>query len=197
MNKNEKELTSEESLKLINRMIYEAKGYFHESGIGALVYGFGVLLCSLLEYAVDVKMISFPFSPFYLLVPVFFVQSWIQFRENKMKKAKTFTDETIDYVWTGFFISAIAAFSANFAGYSYVTITIILFLTGFATFLTGMISKFNYHKIGGVICLVFASVSFFIQDARIYLLLAITAVMVWIIPGFILNIIFRRQQYAR
>ena len=29
----EKELSNEESLKLINRMIYEAKGYFYESGI--------------------------------------------------------------------------------------------------------------------------------------------------------------------
>ncbi|WP_018615815.1 hypothetical protein [Segetibacter koreensis] len=197
MNESEKELSSEESLKLINRMIHEAKGYFHESGLGALVYGFGVLLCSLLAYAVDVKMISFPFSPFYLLVPVFFVQSLIHWRENKMKKAKTFTDETIDYVWTGFFLSAIAAFSANFAGKTYVTITIILFLAGFATFLTGMIAKFNYHKISGIICLLLASVSFFMQDAIIYLLLAITAAMVWIIPGFILNMTFKKQQYAR
>lgn len=127
MNESEKELTSEESLKLINRMMYEAKGYFYESGIGALVWGFSILLCSLLTYALDVKMISFPFAPFYLLVPVFFVQSWIQIRENKKKKARTFTDEAIDYVWTGFFLSAIAAFSANFAGITYMIITIILF----------------------------------------------------------------------
>jgi len=197
MNESEKEPSSEESLKLINRMIYEAKGYFHESGIGALVWGFSVLLCSLLTYAVDVKMMSFPFSPFYLLVPVFFVQSWIQLRENKMKKARTFTDEAIDYVWSGYFLSAIAAFSANFAGITYMIITIILFLTGFATFLTGMIAKFNYHKICGVIFLLFASVSFFIQNAGIYLLLAITAVIVWVIPGFILNNVFKKQQYGR
>jgi hypothetical protein len=197
MNESEKELSSEESLKLINRMIYEAKGYFHESGIGVLIWGFGVLLCSLLTYAVDVKIISFPFSPFYLLVPVFFVQLWIQLRENKMKKARTFTDEAIDYVWMGYFLSAIAAFSANFAGITYMIITIVLFLTGFAAFVTGMIAKFNYHKISGVVCLLFASVSFFMQNAGIYLLLAITAVIVWIIPGFILNITFKKQQYAR
>lgn len=110
MNESEKELTSEESLKLINRMIYEAKGYFYESGIGALVWGFSILLCSLLTYALDVKMISFPFAPFYLLVPVFFVQSWIQIRENKKKKARTSTDEAIDYVWTGFFSQPLQLF---------------------------------------------------------------------------------------
>jgi hypothetical protein len=29
----EKDLSGEESLQLINRMIYEAKGYFYESGL--------------------------------------------------------------------------------------------------------------------------------------------------------------------
>lgn len=196
MNESEKELTGEESLKLINRMIYEAKGYFYESGIGALVWGFSILLCSLLTYAIDVRIITFPFAPFYLLVPVFFVQAWIQMKENKKKKAKTFTDEAIDYVWTGFFLSAIAACSANFTGATYIDVTIILFLTGFATFSTGMVAKFNYHKVSGVICLLLACVSFFMQNADIYLLLAVTAVMVWIIPGFILNATFKKQQYA-
>ncbi len=75
-------------------------------------------------------------------------------------------------------------------------ITIILFLTGFATFLTGMIANFKYHKICGVICLLFASVSFFMQNAEIYLLSALTALIVWIISGFILNATFKKQQYA-
>jgi len=116
LNESEKELTGEERLKLINRMIYEAKGYFYESGVGALVWGFSILLCSLLTYPIDVKIITFPFARFYLLVPVFFVQALIQLRENKKKKVRTFTDKAIDYVWTGFFLSAIAVFSASFAG---------------------------------------------------------------------------------
>ena len=197
MNESEKELTSEESLKLINRMIHEAKGYFHESGISALIWGFSILLCSLIAYAIDRNVFSFPFPPFYILVPIFFIQAWIGIRENKKKKAKTFTDEAIDYVWLGYFLSAIAACSANFAGITYMAVTIILYLTGFATFLTGMLAKFNYHKIAGVTCLLFASVSFFMQNPYIYLLLAFTAIMIWIIPGFILNITFKKQQYAR
>lgn len=199
MNKPEKNFTSEESLKLIKRVIYEARGYFYESGISGLVWGFSILICSLLTYSVDKEIIQFPFSPFYLLVPVFFVQSLIQFRENRRKRVKTFTDEAINYVWTGFFLSAIAAFSANFAGavYVYVAITIVLFLTGFAAFLTGMIAKFSYQKVSGIICLLIASVSFFVQNAFIYLLLAITAIIVWIIPGFILNATFKRKQHGK
>src|SRR5438094_4640371 len=124
----EKQLSERESLQLISRMIHEAKGYFYESGIAALVYGFTILVCSILTYLMEKDFISFPFHPFYILVPVFFIQGWIQYKEEKKKKAKTFTDEAIDYVWMGFFISAIAAFSANFAGLGYITITIVLFL---------------------------------------------------------------------
>jgi hypothetical protein len=35
------------------------------------------------------------------------------------------------------------------------------------------------------------------QNDSIYLLLALTAVMVWIIPGFILNITLKKQQHGK
>src|ERR1044072_990473 len=110
----EKELSGEESFKLINRMIYEAKGYFYESGISALVYGFSILICTALTYFDDKKIISFPFAPFYLMIPVFFIQAYIQLKENKKKKAKTFTDEAIDFVWSGFFLSVFATLCGTF-----------------------------------------------------------------------------------
>src|SRR5256885_9753000 len=98
----EKEMTGQESFQLINRMIYEAKGYYYENGIAALVYGFSIFFFSILAFMIEKKIFTFPFHPFYMLIPVFFVQSWIQYKQEKKKKAKTFTDEAIDYVWTGF-----------------------------------------------------------------------------------------------
>lgn len=193
---NEKQLSEKESLQLINRMIHEAKGYFYESGMAALVYGFSILLCSVLAWLRDRHNIDFPFHPFYILVPVFFIQSFIQIREEKKKKAKTFTDEAIDYVWTGYFLSVFAAFCASFAGFTYLIISIVLLLTGLAVFLTGMISKFKYHIVTSFITWLLAVVSFFIQNENIYMLLAVTAIMVWIIPGFILNNVFKKQQHG-
>ena len=68
----ERELSNEESLKLINRMIYEAKGYFYESGIGGLVYGISIAICSLLTYFREKHILALPFDPFYLMAPIFF-----------------------------------------------------------------------------------------------------------------------------
>jgi len=192
----EKQLTEAESLKLISRTIYEAKGYFHETGIAVIVYGFSILICSVLTYLLETGIITFPFNPFYLFIPVFFIQTAIQVREEKKKKAKTFTDEAIDFVWTGFFLAVLVSFTAIFAGINYMAISIILILTGFATFLTGMLSKFRYHTICAFVCWILASISFFMQNANIYLLLAATAIIVWIIPGFILNAVFKKQQHG-
>lgn len=192
----EKQLSNEESLKLINRMIYEAKGYFYESGASALVYGFSILLCSILTYFDDKGTIHFPFAPFYLMVPVFFIQAFIQIKENKKKKAKTFTDEAIDFVWTGFFLSVFAALCGTFVNAGYIIITIILFLTGLATFVTGAIAKFKYSIVCGIMCLLIAAISFFIQNENIYLLLAGVSVFVWIIPGLLLRAYFKKQSHA-
>ncbi|HRI21914.1 MAG TPA: hypothetical protein PLA68_13225, partial [Panacibacter sp.] len=71
----EKQLTEAESLKLISRTIYEAKGYFHETGIAVIVYGFSILICSVLTYLLETGIITFPFNPFYLFIPVFFIQT--------------------------------------------------------------------------------------------------------------------------
>jgi hypothetical protein len=193
----DKQISGEESLKLINRMIYEAKGYFYESGISVLVYGFSIFICSVLAYLRDDGKMNLPFSPFYFFIPVFFVQSIIQFKEEKKKKAKTYTDEAIDYVWTGFFLSVFAALCGNFAGAGYITITIILLLSGFAAFLTGSISKFTYLIVSGITCLVAGAVSFFIQNENIYLFLAGASILIWIIPGFIMRAYFKKQQHAQ
>lgn len=189
----EKQLTEQESLQLIGRMIHEARGYYYESGVAGLVYGFAILICSLLSYLRDEEKITFPFQPFYLLIPVFFVQAWIQLREERKKLAKTFTDEAVDLVWMGFFISALGAWCGAWAGWNYGIVTIILFLMAAATFISGSLTKFRYHIVAAFFCWALAIFSFFLQQPAIYLLLAAAAVFVWIVPGFILNAHFRKQ----
>jgi len=191
MTMEEKSITEQESLQLINKMIYEAKGYYYENGLSALIYGFSVLICSVLSFIIANGNVQFLFNPFYVLIPIFFIQAWIQNRQDKKKKAKTFTDETIDYVWVGFFLCSIVSLSALFAGLNYLVISIILILVAFACLLTGMITKFRYHIISSIVCLFLAGISFFMQNQNSYLLLAIAATIVWIIPGFMLRSKFK------
>lgn len=188
----EKQLSEQESMQLISRTISEARDYFYESGISGLIYGFSVLLCSILKFFIDKDALAFPFNPFYILIPVFVVQIWLQRKEEKNKQVKTFTDEAIDYVWGSYFLSVIAALSGLFAGAGNIIITIILFLTGFASFVTGAVAKFHYQIYSALLCWVLGAISFFIKDSFVYLLLGIAAVFVWAIPGFILRAKFKK-----
>jgi hypothetical protein len=176
-------------------MIYEAKGYFHESGLSAIIYGISILICTVLAYFFEKGSIHFPFHPFFLMTPVFFVQGWVQYKEEKKKKVKTFTDEAVDNIWTGYFLAVIATLCGNFVNAGYIIVTMILFITAFAVFITGLITKFRYNIFCGIVCFLIAIVSFFIQSVNIYLLLATDAVIVWLIPGFILRAHFKKQNH--
>ena len=47
----DRNLSHEESLKLIHTMINSAKNYYYESGMGALLWGFTNVICFLLAFA--------------------------------------------------------------------------------------------------------------------------------------------------
>lgn len=193
----EKQLTEKESLLLISRMIHEGQHYFQESGAGSLVGGFGLVLCSLLAFARD-KGWAFPFNPFYLLLPVFLLQLFLSRQQEQKKTAKTFTDEAIDYLWIGFFVSVFTVIVAGtIAGAGYVSVSISLFLFAFAAFCTGLLAKFRYLIVAASLCFLLAAFSLFLLNAFSYLLLAATAILVWIVPGFLMNAYLKKQEHAR
>jgi hypothetical protein len=193
----EEQLSGEESLRLINRMIYEARGYFYENGLGSIIYGFTTLVCCALTYMRDTGLIQFPFHPFYLMVPVFFVQAWIRVQQEKKKMAKTFTDEAIDIVWNGFAFAVLAALCAAFAGIQYIQISMIIILSGMAANITGMLTKWRYLIVCSFICMLAGIASFFVLRPEIYFLLAGDAVLICIVPGFMMNAYFKKQQHGK
>jgi len=193
----EKQFSEKESLELIKRMIYEGKNYFHESGIASLIGGFGVVIYSLLAYFIA-RGLSFPFNPFYLLIITFTFQIYFSLKEEKKKEAKTFTDEAIDYVWLGFFISVIIiVIAGSLAHIGYMMISVCLFLNALAAFFTGMITKFPYLIFASIVSWLLAAASFFLLNENSFLLLALAAILVWIIPGFMLNAYLKKLQHAR
>lgn len=193
----EKQLSQQESFELIDRMIHEGKNYFDESGVSSIIGGFSVLICSLLSFAIA-KGISFPFNPFYLLVPAFVAQVLFWRKGEKQKTAKTFTDEAIDQVWGGFYLSVFVVVMAGiFSGRGYMIISVCLFLFAIASFCTGMIAKFRYHIFASAVCWVLAAASFFLQGENSYLLLAVAAIIIWIVPGFMMNAYLKKLHYGK
>jgi len=64
---------------------------------------------------------------------------------------------------------------------------------GMPTFLSGIILKFRPLIIGGVCCWVFSFFSSFVASEYQSLFIAAAVIVAWIIPGYILKQIFKKE----
>jgi hypothetical protein len=191
----EKQLSGEESLQLITKMISQAKNYYYESGMGCLLWGFTNLICFTLAYLGDtVKGFHLPFNPFYLMGITFILQFYFDSKEKKYKQTVTFKDDICQYVWIIFGVSVlILTIAGGFANIGYIVLPLLLLLFGIPTIITGLINKFPPFIIGGIVCWIFCIIALFYKTDFTYLLVAMGAGIAWIIPGFILRARFYKN----
>lgn len=185
----EKVLSEKESLALISGMISKAKNHYYESGLGTLLWGFTNVICFTLAYMdATLKWFNMPFNPFYLMGITFILQFYFGRKEKRFQKAVTYKDEAHQYVWIAFGISVlILTIAGGIADIGYIVLPLLLLLFAIPTFISGCINKFKPFIIGGIACWILCIISFFYQSYFTYLLVALGAVLAWIIPGFILR----------
>jgi hypothetical protein len=101
----EKQLSENESLELISKMINKAKQSYKDTGISSMLWGIVISLCSLVRFAEIEFNFSLPFNIYWLTFVAVVPQILISIRENKGKNYKTYDDTYMLYVWMGFGIS--------------------------------------------------------------------------------------------
>ena len=176
-------------------MINQARNYYYESGLGALLWGFTNLICFGLVFCLEkFRWFRFPFNPFYLMIITFILQFYYDRKEKKYKKAVTIKDEVCGYIWLSFGISVlILTVAGGIINIGYIVLPVLLLLFGIPTFATGCITKFYPFIIGGITCWALCIISFFYQSNFTYLFVAAGAGVAWIIPGFILRARFYKN----
>ncbi len=184
----ENEMTGQESLELIARMIHRTRRDYLDSGLSALLWGSVISFCSLASFINQVtrKIPNFDYIWFLTFLAVI-PQIVIAIREGKARKYKAFEEEHMGGIWISF---AIAVFLLNFIFNKYdcsAEPAIYLMLYGVPTFATGYSRRFRPMLAGGVACWAFAVLSLYVGYP--YTLLCITggALIAWFIPGLILR----------
>lgn len=183
----EKQLTEKESLALITSMISKAKNSCIDSGIGPLFWGVLITICSLVTFA----EVNFHFEPAFdiwllsliaILPQIFF--TW------RAKKQKVFIphDETMmNYVWGTFAICVFMLSFYNSKTHTSNSIALYMMVFGIPTFITGGIRNFKPMILGGLVCWICSITSYYVSFANGMLLMALSAVAAWLIPGIILR----------
>ena len=201
----ENKLSEKDSLNLITDMINKAKQSFHDSGVGPIMWGSVIMVCSLVTYARLAFSFKLPFDIWYLAFIAIIPQIIITIKEKKGKKARTYNDIALDYVWMTFGISIFLLIHTNsgiinglekgfgdysstsgFRFYDYST-SLFLIIYAFPTFITGGIMKCKPMLFGGIFCWTCSIITVYTPPLTDQLLMAASAFFAWLVPGIILN----------
>jgi hypothetical protein len=205
----DKQLTEQESLQLIQQMISRAKNNFVDTGIGPILWGAVISFCSIVQFLIIHFQWQLPFDVWLLALAAIIPQIFISVRERRERKAKGWDDDIMGYVWLCFgvgvfivnFLNNVTADAINPLLSDYREITgkenipnfwsygssYLLFVYGYPTIVTGAARKFRLMTIGGIVCWVSALVSAFTITKFDFLLMAVSAALAWLIPGIVLR----------
>lgn len=209
----ERKLTEKESLDLITEMIIKAKDSYHDTGMGAIMWGAIIAFCSLERLAEIQFGYKLPFDIYLLTLAAIIPQIFISIKEKKERKVKSYDDIFLDYLWLGFGISifllihitnsifsgwepvkdqytALAGHAPAFQFYEYVG-PLFLILYGMPTFITGVVFKFKPMLWGGILCWVCSIIGVYTSIKIDLLLTAVSAIVAWLIPGILMEIDYR------
>jgi len=212
MEEQEKKLSEKESLALIATMINKAKDSYHDTGIGAIMWGAIITVCSLVKLSEIQFGYRLPFDIYLLTLAAIIPQIFITIKEKKERKVKSYDDVYMDYLWLGFGICIfllILIINNIFADLSplirdYKELTkgridwidfrfsefvspLFLLLYGFPTFVTGAACKFKPMLWGGICCWICSVIAVYTTIKIDLLLTAASAIVAWLIPGILME----------
>lgn len=209
MSQPEKQLTEKESLALITQMINKAKDSYHDTGIGAMMWGAIIAVCSLVRLSEIHFNYRLPFDVYLLTILAIIPQIFITIREKKERKVKSYDDTFMDYLWLGFGIciflmifiinsifhalqpltaeyKSLAGQPSSFTLSEFIA-PLFLLLYGMPTFVTGAAFKFKPMLWGGILCWACCIIAIFTTIKIDLLLTALSAIVAWFIPGLIME----------
>jgi len=206
----------EQSLQLINTMINKAKNSFHDTGVGAMLWGSVIAICAFVKLSEIYFNYRLPFDINLLTLLAIIPQIFITLKEKKNRKARSYDDRFLDYIWLAFGIAifllihvvnlTFAAWAPVSSEYKMLTghaspfkfsefvLPLFLILYGIPTFITGAACKFKPMFWGGIFCWLCSIITVYTNYQVDLLLTAASAIIAWFIPGLIMEKEYRQAK---
>ncbi len=180
-------------------MIENSKAKIRDNGFFYLLWGWLVLIASLSNFILLIIDYDKAWLPWPILMFGGGIVSGIAgYRLGKRIKVRTFFDTAMIYLWYGFlatiFIILFAAAKGNLSWV--VTNALIIALYGLGTFVSGGILNFKPLIWGGIFSWILAIVTLFIPDLYSLLAVALSIVVAYLIPGYMLKSRFNKTSYV-
>ena len=194
----DKKISQQESLLLIQQMIHQAKTEQKDDGKGWIIWGWLLFLAASFTFInqqlnwVDTFFFWNLFGIASLILLL--VQTVRFFAFKKSNKVKTYTNDLFEKLNIGFFISLmLIIFSMNLGVDPKKGFALLLGLYGFWILIYGAVLNFKPSIIGAYITWAFAFASLFVKTFDVTMILHACAVLCgYIIPGHIANREFKK-----
>ncbi len=186
----ETKLTNEESLGIIHQMIATSKNNLKDNSFFFLLWGWLVLAASLSHFVLLQLQWSYAFLPWPILMNLGVIISIVAgYRMGKKTKVMSHIDKMMIYLWYGFLAVILILISMALLGrLNWITVyPTIIVLYGLGTFVSGGVLKFKPLILGGIACWLIAITAFFVQPQYVLLLTALSIIMAYLIPGYLLK----------
>lgn len=212
----EKQMTEQESLRLITEMLQKAKAGFHEKGNSSILWGTVIAVCGLVSFAQEYWHFKIGFDIWLLTLIALIPQVIMSIRSRRSRKVIGHTEAAVDVVWLVFGVSifalifylnvvpgAVAQSLAADGIHIYqknadgsldpfpVIIasrgSLFLLLYAMPTLATGLITRFRPMTFAAILCYGFFVVSCFTRFEYDMLLNGLAGIFNWLIPGLILR----------
>ena len=186
----EKQFNEKESLILIQKMIENSKDRLGESSFFYLLWGWLVFFSSLAHFVLLFAGFKYPYLPWPVMMFAGGITAGIAgYRMKSKTRVKTYLETTLKYLWISFTITLfIILFCAGLGKISWeISNILIIALYGLGTFASGGIIKFKPLIIGGIASWVIAAISLFIAPEYTLLSIAVSIVIAYLIPGYMLK----------
>lgn len=187
-NQEEKALNPEESLRVIRETIDLAKNSVRENGFHFLLWGWLVVLASLVEYYLlsqgygDKAHLAWAALPL-LGVPAAILYEW---RRKKTAQEQNIVRRWYGQVWMAFGISLLVGMALAIV-MEFPPVPVILVLAAFATFLSGVLLRFNPLIFGAIVFWIGAVACLTLPVEAHGLLQAGATILGYLVPGYLLN----------
>jgi hypothetical protein len=188
-------LNEQDSLKIINEMIATAKHSVSDNSFHYLLWGWLVLIASALDYYLTIHHSPNHWLPWPVLMGTGGVVAFLYFMFQKRKTAvKTYFETFLGYTW----ISVLAALVlTGFVGARFgdlMAYPVIMIIYGMGLFVSGMTFRFIPLIIGSIFCWGCAVAACYVTHDIQLILLGISVLSGYIIPGYILKLSYKNEK---
>ena len=189
----EKELTPQESMALIESMIGKARKRYSDNSFYFLFWGWIVLTASLTHfYLLTYTTFEHPYIGWSLTVIGGIVSGIVGAKRSKNAEVKNYTDNMYGWLWLSLGMAMFTIiFNGELIGWN--TIPFILLLAGVGTSVSGAMMGFRPLQIGAVVFWILTFVAFRQPENYQMLTMAIGIAAGYLIPGYILKANFKKH----